>query len=200
MPGTRRTARTTKASQVVKPTYKRRPGTATRYERTLEKAERDRDMAEYKAGRTYQQVADHFGVSKKTAWESVDRAIVATAAIGGDIARAAELVKLDAMETACWAVLRRRHITISHGRVVESPETGEPLEDDEPVLRATATLLRVAERRAKLMGLDAPSRQTVTVVTEDVIDAEIARLTAELETTDAASAGRSPAREGPPAR
>jgi hypothetical protein len=36
------------------------------------------------------------------------------------------------------------------------------------------------ERRAKYLGLDAPAQKRVEVITEDVIDREIARLQAEL--------------------
>ena len=37
-----------------------------------------------------------------------------------------------------------------------------------------------AERKARLLGLDAPAQQRVTVITEDMIDAEIERLNAQL--------------------
>lgn len=42
-----------------------------------------------------------------------------------------------------------------------------------------------AERKARLLGLDAPARQRVEVITEDAIDAELERLAAEI------NAGRS---------
>jgi len=37
-----------------------------------------------------------------------------------------------------------------------------------------------SERKARLLGLDAPAQQRVTVITEDMIDAEIERLNAQL--------------------
>lgn len=43
-------------------------------------------------------------------------------------------------------------------------------------LSAIDRALRIMERRARYEGLDAPTRQVVTVITEDVIDAEIRRL------------------------
>lgn len=37
-----------------------------------------------------------------------------------------------------------------------------------------------AERKARLLGLDAPTRNAIEVITSDMVDAEIARLEAEL--------------------
>lgn len=160
------------------------PRTATTRERLIETAERDSEMAHYKAEHhSYREVAEHFGVSTSTAYDAVQRAIKATAAVGGEEAKAAELVKLDVMEKWVLAVLHRRHITVSNGRVILG-EDGKPLEDDAPVLAAVAMWLKIAERRSKLEGLDAPARQIVTVITEDVVDAEIRRLQEELARLD----------------
>jgi hypothetical protein len=49
---------------------------------------------------------------------------------------------------------------VSHGKVVEDP-AGGPLEDSAPRLAAIDRLLRVEERIAKLMGLDAPTRSEI---------------------------------------
>lgn len=157
---------------------------ATRYERKINTAERDAEMARFKVGRTYRQVAQHFDVGVGRAYAAVQRAITAAAASGGVEARAEELVKLDAMEVAVMDVLRRRHITVSNGKVIIDPNTTEPLEDDAPILAAVAQFMKITERRAKLLGLDAPARQTLTVLTEDVVDAEIRRLQDELAQLD----------------
>lgn len=47
-------------------------------------------------------------------------------------------------------------------------------------LRAVDRCLTIMERKAKLFGLDAPTKNVVSVITEDVIDAEIARLETEI--------------------
>jgi hypothetical protein len=60
------------------------------------------------------------------------------------------------------AVLRRRHVVVQGGKIVKGDD-GQPITDDGPILQTTATLLRVMERHAGLLGLDA-------------IDAETARL------------------------
>lgn len=156
----------------------------TTFERTIDTAERDMAMARRKAlGYSYREVAEHFEVSAATAHRAVQRALVATAAIGGEEARTAELVKLDAMESAVLGVLSRAHVTVSQGRLILDAE-GHALPDDAPILAAVAQWLRIAERRSKLMGLDAPARQIVTVITEDVVDAEIRRLQEELARLD----------------
>jgi hypothetical protein len=66
--------------------------------------------------------------------------------------------KLDELEKECWAVLKRKHITVQNGKVVqiENEETGEysPVEDDAPVLQAADRILKIIERKAKLMGVD----------------------------------------------
>jgi hypothetical protein len=95
--------------------------------------------------------------------------------------RDVETQRLAAAEQAAWQVLRRKHITVQHGRIVRD-DTGEPVEDDAPVLNAIDRILRISERRARLLGLDAPARIEVS----DAVDADIARLAAEL----AAAAGR----------
>ena len=61
---------------------------------------------------------------------------------------------------------------------MDPAKPGEPLVDDTPVIQAGLALLRVMERRAKYLGLDAPTKSRVEVITEDVVDAEMAVLAA----------------------
>jgi hypothetical protein len=60
--------------------------------------------------------------------------------------------------------------------------------DDGPGLQAIAQLRRVQERKARLMGLDAPTRRAVDVITHDAfmamigdLEADVARMEGELE-------------------
>lgn len=55
-----------------------------------------------------------------------------------------------------------------------------PLDDDAPVLAACMTLLKIAERRAKLLGLDAPVKKILEVESGDGVDERIAGLLAKL--------------------
>lgn len=49
---------------------------------------------------------------------------------------------------------------------------------------AADRVLRTMHHRAKLLGLYAPTQETVTVITEDAVDAEIRRLTEKLARND----------------
>jgi hypothetical protein len=67
-------------------------------------------------------------------------------------------------------------------------QKGQMVIGDSPGFEAIAQLLRVQERKARLMGLDAPTRRAVDVITRDVfmdavadLEAGIARKEAELE-------------------
>lgn len=160
------------------------------FERTIEGAEADADVARWRAAHpsaTWQQTADHFGISKTSAHDRCRRAVAAAAAAGGREALAGELLKLDALEVASWAVLEANHVAVSDGRVVK--DNGAAITDHKPVLAAVNSLLRIAERRAKLLGLDTPARTEVTVITRDATEQAIRELEAELAKDSAASAG-----------
>jgi hypothetical protein len=91
--------------------------------------------------------------------------------------RSLELARLDALQGRTWAVMEREHVTVSHGKIIRG-EDGKPLRDDGPLLAAVDRLLKIAERRARLLGLDAPTR--TELITLDQVDAEIKRLTEEM--------------------
>ena len=82
------------------------------------------------------------------------------------------------MAREAWDVLQRNHVVVSQGRVVELD--GVPIPDDAPVLAAIDRLLKIQERRAKLLGLDAPTQSRVEVVTESAVDKAIAELEAQI--------------------
>lgn len=162
------------------------------YVRTVEMAERNAEAARLHAtGWSYTRLAERYKVSKRHAIRMVQDALAEAGRADREHALALELAKLDGYEATLLEVLARHHIVVSNGRVMTDPRSQDLLLDDGPVMAAVAGLLRLSERRAKMLGLDAPARQTVTVVTEDVIDAEIARLQAELGAGDAAGQARS---------
>lgn len=146
------------------------------FTRDIETAERDAAIARYCIGRNYDEVAAHFGVNKSTVCRARQRAIAAAVKPAGEEAIAAELVKLDAWEDAALAVLRAHHVQVADGRVVRDGD--EAVVDGRPVLMAIDRLLRIAERRAKLRGYDAPSRAEVRVT--DDLTVQIEELAAEL--------------------
>lgn len=135
------------------------------------------------AGVDWQTIADRLGYdSRGTACKDVSRALeahVAEQRTSLEVYRETELMRLDQLTVEVVRVLKGRHyITTQSGRVVDDPQTGSPLVDDTPVLHAVDRLLKIQDRRAKLLGLDAP--QKVEVLTLDAIDAQIADLNAQL--------------------
>ena len=109
-----------------------------------------------KAGATYQVIADRLGyASPRGAHKAVTSALKASLREAGAEVRELELARLDAMLLGLW-------------RRVQSG-------DEKAVDRA----LKIEERRAKRLGLDAatPQEQRVTI---EMLDREIARLEAGL--------------------
>lgn len=81
-----------------------------------------------------------------------------------------ELIRLEQLERDVRKVLDAEHITISHGKVIVDPRTEQPLLDDSPILQAADRLIKIedarrrnAERRARLLGLDAAVKVDATV-------------------------------------
>lgn len=155
--------------------------THTTLERTVLTAEQDSRAAHMRAeGRTYRAIAAELGVSVGTAYAAVQRAIAAVPVEAVGELRAVECARLDAVIAKLWDVVHAEHPLISNGRRFDD------VEDAGPVISALAGIVRASESKRKLLGLDAPARQTITVVNEDVVDAEIRRLEAEMAATEPA--------------
>ena len=86
-----------------------------------------------------------------------------------------EVGKLDLLEERLWQMLDEDYITVSNGQVVYM-DTGDPVPDIDPVMKIVDRILKVAERRAKLLGLDKPVRIEATVQTVDKMDMELAQM------------------------
>ena len=150
-----------------------------RFARRPETAARDAEAAILRAqGWTYPAIAEHLKFADRgNAYHAVQRAIAnvlpepAESILFFELERLdAELERLNGLEEEVRAVLTRRHITVSNGRVILHPETGEPMEDDGPVLQATDRLLKIeearrrnGERRAKYTGIEASIKVDATV-------------------------------------
>jgi hypothetical protein len=87
----------------------------------------------YRSGKTYQQIADALGYANKSgAWWAVDRALVKIVKPAGDEVLKMELARLDRMQNAV---------------------DDKAMAGDVPAILAC---VRIMERRAKYLGLDAP--------------------------------------------
>jgi len=166
-----------------------------RFIRTIDTAERDAECARLRArDYTYQQIADATGFTSRTgARFAVERALARTITEPGEELRRIELMKLDALARAAWRVLEARHYLVSQGRLIRLEDGAPPLEDDGPVLQAIDRLLKISERRSRLLGLDSPVR--MEVLTIDAIDAQLAVLDAEIAGLTATN--ETPQIEGP---
>jgi transposase len=169
----------------------RRPrGVKGRYEHTMADAERDATAARLRArGLTYRRIAAELGVDVATAHRAVKRALEATVAEPAAEVRQLELERLDTelerlaeLEERVREVLEAKHVTVQHGAVVQLD--GQPLPDDGPVLAAADRLLKIedarrrkGERRARLLGLDAPQKvETSGQVRYEVVGVDPAAL------------------------
>lgn len=169
-------------------------GNDGRFTRTLEGAERDTEAARLKSrGLSYPQIARNLGYETASgAYKAVQRALAAVPAESVDELRRIQSEQIDALTAKAIEVLESTHYAFTvHGDLVRGPEgpngePGEPLLDPAPTLAAIDRLIRLAERRSKLMGLDAPSRHEV--ITLDYLDAQIRDAAEELARAQAGEA------------
>ena len=128
--------------------------------RTEEQAILDTEALKLRSnGLTYQKVADYLGVSKSTAHERVQRALAAIPKEAVEEYRKLETERLDTM-------LERVMEKVTH----DDGKSG--------FLFAVDRALAIMDRRAKLLGLDSPTKHEV--ITLGAVEAEIQRLEAKL--------------------
>lgn len=142
---------------------------------------RDAEAARLKAlGYTLTEICEvlELGPDTRRAQAAIRRALANMVRFAQDEVRMMEMVSLDELESTAWRTLRNNHVIVSNGRVVHD-ETGEPLQDDRFVLECIDRILKIKERRARMLGIDAPSR--AEVISIDSIDSEIAKLERELQ-------------------
>lgn len=168
-------------------------------------ADRRAKLIQYRlAGRRYDDVYQELGyASARAASRDFSRALEANIAeqrTSIEVYRETEILRLDAelerldrLYAKVEKILDKFHVTVQFGKVIELD--GEPIEDDVPVLAAVDRLVKIedarrrnAERRAKLLGLDAAQRVSMEVLTIDDIDAQVRLLTEQLAADDAEAA------------
>lgn len=114
-------------------------------------------------GWSYRQIGNHLGVAAPAAYERVQRAIGRIIDEPAEAARQFELERLDRIWRTTEDIFDAEHVAVSsQGNVVINPDTDVPLIDHDPNLRAALVLLKVQERRAKLLGLDAATKTQVS--------------------------------------
>lgn len=99
------------------------------------------------AGRSYQEIADHFGVSKYTAYHDVNDELADIPKEAASKLRRQEGLRLDQLQSAVWL---------------------DAMKGDTEAVKAA---LKVIDRRARMLGLDAPSNVNVTGGTTNIDEA-----------------------------
>lgn len=116
--------------------------------------------------RTQRQIADEVGLSQAQVSAILAEMIQERKEEASEALRQFEVGKLDTLEKAMLDVLARDHLTIQGGKVVRETHVdedgqehpGEPYRDDGPAMAAVDRLLKIAQRRAALLGLDSPTK------------------------------------------
>ncbi|MEU9198861.1 hypothetical protein [Streptomyces sp. NPDC048332] len=150
--------------------HRKRPhGGDGQFVRSLTTAQREAEAALLRSkGWTYPRIAAELGYTHRAdAYNAVQKVLKETVREAGEQVRALELERLDRLEAAANEVLEREHITVSNGRIVSGTD-GAPILDDAPVLQAIDRLLKIQERRSRLLGLDAPVKKDVSLTDERV--------------------------------
>jgi hypothetical protein len=153
---------------------------------------RDREAARLKAiGHSLDEIAEMLNLRNRyrpaefdvrRAAKAVQRGLFAVHNFTLDEIKLQELQSLEEMERHIWQSLRREHVLVQQGRVIMIE--GQAVQDERFVLEALDRILKIKERRAKYLGLDAQVRLSVEA---DQIGGEISQLIALINATDDAT-------------
>lgn len=162
--------------------------------RSIQQAERRAKIMQLRIeGLTLQQIADQIGIDIAVVHGIISRALTSITKEPTEELLALELSRCDMLLTEAMQTVKAFHPLIHAGRVVSAPmlsEHGEPvrnpqtgdvltrvLEDKAPKLAAIAAAVRVLERRAKLLGLDAPVRTSQQIDINPLVAQDLSHLT-----------------------
>lgn len=130
---------------------------------------------------SFRMIADHLELSVSYVHGEYTKAAQAFIPVEEVAAeRRAALDGYDMLRQKVLEVMGRDHVVAQFGKVVKDPDTGQPYLDDGPILQAALAWVRIEARVAKIVGYEAPSKSTINVVTEGLVEAEIAKLEREL--------------------
>ena len=130
-------------------------------------------------GMTQSQLMEKYGYSKPTVMKRLDEALKSRLATTVDAYREQQNVALDEITSHWVDQLEQAKAMINRGALAKSDslvERGHKLRSD-----ALNGLTRVGERRAKLNGLDAPTRTEATIRVVTPVDEAIENLVRESE-------------------
>lgn len=153
---------------------------------SIQQAERRAEVLKLRLdGHTLQEIGDRLGIRRDSVHGIITRALREMTQDPSQELLALELTRLDSLYAEALKAVRsftpvlhngkivRIPVIDSNGDAIKDPETDQPLtciaQDRQPVLAGIAVAVRIGERRAKLLGLDAPIRalQEVTLGSSD---------------------------------
>jgi PAS domain-containing protein len=139
-----------------------------KFVRTPEQIADDRRAADLRSlGYTYQMIADRFGVSVGAAHKMVARAVAEVPTEGAEAVRKIELEKLDNAERYLQSIIQNPPVKVSaSGRIVKD-DKGNPVIDEGARMDAVNGILKAQQARARLLGLNAPTRIQEEIVIYD---------------------------------
>lgn len=163
--------------------------------RTLEQIDKDaRALALYCQGKTYLEVGRELGVGASAALNMVRRAIRDRQQ--NQFSQADEftaaVARIQQGLLRCQEIIDAPHYLAAPGGKLATTPDGDLVLDDGPKQRAITEMRHLNDQLIMLMDLKPASKQRVTVVTEDVVDKEIAKLAEEI----AAAGGQAPRNAG----
>lgn len=124
-------------------------------------AERDAKIMDLRRrGRTLQTIADEFGISRQRVHAIIKERLAEIPVESVQHYRTQQLELLDSLLEKTHAVLEAQHLKFHEGVAVT--HDGVPVVDNGPALAAVATILRIEERRAKLLGTDSPVKAEIS--------------------------------------
>lgn len=144
----------------------------------IDRAKRAARIMELRAaGKSYRYIANEVGLGFVQVSNIIKAEIAKLSKPDVELIRKAETYELDGLEQIAYAILEKHHYKISPtGKLVKLPtELGEDYaEDPTPVLQAINTIKGLKERKAKLLGLDAPVKADVTYTEITELDRTVA--------------------------
>lgn len=112
-----------------------------------------------RTGMTFERIGERLGITKQAVHKLYTKTLAEIPADEVETYRAEQAARLDALLEQANEVLAAKHVVVQHGKVVM--HDGAPLPDRGPILDAIKTVLDIESRRAKLLGLDTPVKQSL---------------------------------------
>jgi predicted DNA-binding protein YlxM (UPF0122 family) len=135
------------AQMTVDPSDVERPDNAP-----LETSKRNKALSMRLAGMSFQEIGDHFGMTRQSAWELIHRALAMVPSRQADELRLEENLRLDIAQARIWSKV---------------------LDGD---LKAVDAFLRISARRARMNGLDLAADVSVSVSVRQDLDVALKQL------------------------